>query len=244
MATPQRFYRHFAAALAEAGYTAITWDYRGMGESAPEKIRGYSGKMRDWALHDIPAMADWVGKELNPRKLFIIGHSAGGQLAGLADNPGSIDGMITLSAQSAYWRMQGGMQKYAVLIHTWVTLPMLSYLFGYLPWGSLFGGMNIPRNIALEWARWARNPLYVLGDETLPLHRYRQFTAPVLAYSIEDDNWGTARSVDAMMSAYPNTERRHLDPADYGLKSIGHMGFFRQGSESLWQEAIAWLGDL
>ncbi len=63
----------------------------------------------------------------------------------------------------------------------------------------------------------------------------------MLAYSIEDDDWGTPRAVDDMMRAYPHVTRRHLVPADYGLEKIGHMGFFRQGSEAIWDETIAWL---
>ena len=33
IAVPGRFYRHIAAGLTEAGYTALTWDYRGIGAS-------------------------------------------------------------------------------------------------------------------------------------------------------------------------------------------------------------------
>lgn len=241
MATPRGFYRHFAAALAASGYNTVTWDYRGIGDSAPANIRGFEAKMRDWGLIDMPSVIDWADSEFSPKKIFLIGHSAGGQLAGLIDNPERVNGMITLSAQSAYWRMQGGMQKTAVLFHTHLTLPLLSHLFGYLPWGRLFGGTDVPKKIALEWARWSRNPRYIRGDDTLPLDRYMQFTAPVLAYSIEDDDWGTARSVDSMMSAYPKLERRHLTPADYGLKKIGHLGYFRKGNTLLWNEAIEWL---
>lgn len=46
-----------------------------------------------------------------------------------------------------------------------------------------------------------------------------------------------------MMRAYRNVTRRHLVPADFGLSSVGHMGFFRRGSEAVWDEAIAWLED-
>lgn len=244
MATPRRFYRHFAAALAGAGYTAIFWDYRGIGDSGPSKLRGFEARMRDWVLKDMAGVVDWVRANLQPRRLFLVGHSAGGQLAGMLDNSGAVDGMLTLSAQSGYWRLQGGGQKLAVLLHAWVTLPVLSALLGYLPWSRLLGGVDVPKGVALEWAGWCRNPDYILGDNTLPLERYAQFTAPVLAYSVEDDNWGTARSVEAMMRAYPKLERRHLVPADFGRDSIGHFGFFRQGSEDLWQEPIGWLDAL
>ena len=94
---------------------------------------------------------------------------------------------------------------------------------------------------ALEWARWCRNRRYILGDSTLPLDRYQSFTAPVLAYSFGDDKWGTARSVDRMMRAYPNLERRHVEPYDAGLARIGHVGYFKPVSAALWQDTIDWL---
>ena len=125
-----------------------------------------------------------------------------------------------------------------------VLIPLLTRLFGYFPWSMFAPGENLPGGVALEWARWCRDPDYLLGDETLPLERYDAFDAPVLSYSIEDDDWGTARAVDAMMRAYPRVTRRHLVPADYGLEKIGHMGFFRPGAEPVWDEVIGWLEEI
>jgi len=188
-------------------------------------------------------VVDWVAGELEPERIFFVGHSLGGQVAGLLDNASSIDGMVTMSAQSGHWRLQGGEQKIVVLLHTWISLPLLSRLFGYMPWGFFGSGEDLPKCAALEWAGWCRNRSYILGDETLPLARYRQFTAPVLAYSFGDDKWGTAPSVDAMMQAYPRLERRHVEPADFGLDRIGHVGYFKPGSEALWRDTIAWLDE-
>ena len=83
-------------------------------------------------------------------------------------------------------------------------------------------------------------PNYLLDDHTVPVERYQQFSAPVLAYSIDDDQWGTARSVDAMMKAYANLERRHLQPDEAGLPSIGHFGYFRPNARHLWTDIAAW----
>lgn len=63
----------------------------------------------------------------------------------------------------------------------------------------------------------------------------------MLGYSIDDDPEATTASVDAMMAAYPNAERRHLTPADAGLDQIGHFGYFRPSARALWDEAISWL---
>ncbi len=240
-AVPQRFYRHFAAYLAEQGYTAISYDYRGIGGSRPASLRGFTAHAADWALLDMAGVIDWVHATYGPRRLFAVGHSFGGQTPGLLPNAERIDAMFTSSAQSGYWRLQGGFQQLVVGFHVHLTLPLLANLVGYVPWSKFSSAEDLPKDFALEWAAWCRHPRYLLGDRSLPLERYGQFRAPVLALSFADDDWGTARAVDAMMRAYPNLTRRHIIPAEVGLKAIGHVGFFRPQSAALWPEPVAWL---
>jgi len=239
-AVPQRFYRHFANAVADAGFTAITYDYRGIELENLDELKRLDATARDWALKDLPGAIDWVVDELGAKQVFLVGHSFGGQVAGMVDRPEIIDGMVTMSAQSGHWRLQGGEQKLVVWLHTHVTLPLLSKVLGYMPMKAVGAGENMPAGVASEWARWCRHGDYIFGDESLPLDRYAEFTAPVLAYSIDDDKWGTSRSVDAMMRAYPNVKRRHIEPADAQVPKIGHMGFFRPASRALWDEVVAW----
>ncbi len=239
-AVPRQFYGSFARFLVQNGFSVLTYDYRGTGGSRPESLKSFNALMRDWVLQDMTGILDWVRTHKKPTRLHLIGHSFGGQTAGLLEKTDDIHSMLTLSAQSGYWRLQGGEQKYTVLMHTWVTLPVLCRLMGYMPW-SWFGAEDLPGGVALEWAGWCRNRRYLLGDNTLPLERFESFNAPVMAYSIDDDKWGTARSVDTMMQAYPNLHRRHISPKEKNLKSLGHFGFFRSQSEPFWEEAVAWL---
>lgn len=239
-AVPRRYYKHFATALARRGIAAVTYDYRGIGDSRPRDLRGFRASVRDWGLHDMPGVIDSVRRELSPDRVFLVGHSVGGQVAGLIDNPENVDAMVTFSSQSGYWALQGGEQKAVVFLHVHVTLPVLASTFGYMPWSRFGSAEDLPKDAALEWARWCRSPRYLLDDATLPLDRYKHFTAPVLAYSFGDDKWGTAKAVDAMMTAYPNLERRHVDPREVG-QAIGHFGFFRPNASALWEEPIAWL---
>lgn len=240
-AVPQGYYRTFAAFLAEQGYTAITYDYRGIGGSRPTSLRGFPARARDWALLDMAGVVDWIVTECRPQRLFAVGHSFGGQTPGLLPNGDQIAALVTLSAQSGHWRLQGGGQQLAVALHTHLTLPVLARLWGYVPWSRFSSAEDLPQGVALEWAAWCRRRGYLLDDPSLPVERYRQFQAPVLAYSIADDAWGTARSVDAMMHAYPRLTRRHLVPWEVGLERIGHFGFFRPACAALWPELLAWL---
>lgn len=242
-AVPRRFYRHFAAALAAAGYSALTWDYRGVGDSRPASLVGYEARMRDWGLLDMPGVIDSL-RATRPEltRVFLVGHSVGGQVAGLIDNPDAVAGMATFSSQSGYWLYQGGLQKLVVGLHVHLTMPALARLCGTMPW-SWIGGEDLPAGVALEWSRWCRDRDYLRGDPSLPLERFQDFRAPVLAWSFGDDSWGTPRAVDAMMSAYPALERRHLEPGEAGMPSIGHFGAFRPNAGEIWRRTIAWLDE-
>lgn len=240
-AVPRGFYRRFATFVQNHGWTAVTYDYRGIGDSAPASLRGFEATMRDWALLDMTAMVEWVARALNPARLFAIGHSFGGQAFGMIENASRADAMVGVSAQSGYWAVQGGRERTRVRFIVTVAMPVLARLVGYFPWSWFASGADLPKGVALEWAGWCRQPNYLLDDKSLPLDNYRNFTAPVLACSIDDDDWGTQRAVDDMMRAYVNVTRRHIVPADYGLPRLGHLGFFRDGSEAVWREVIEWL---
>lgn len=238
---PRKFYRSFAQFLQEHGYTVVTYDYRGIAGSAPKRLRGFEARIRDWALRDMQGVVGWVSNTLQPSKLIMIGHSVGGQVAGMLEDGHKIDAMVTISAQSGYWSLQGGNEPLKVRFMVTIAIPLLTTIYGYLPWSKFLPGEDLPKGVALEWAGWCRHPEYLLGDSTLPLERYANFKAPILAYSIDDDDWGTARSVDAMMKAYPNVERRHIVPAEFGVEKLGHMGYFRAKSSALWEDALEWL---
>lgn len=243
-AVPRRFYQRFAKYIQDRGWHVLTYDYRGIGESRPPSLRGFEARMRDWAFLDMTAMIDWISSEIAPRRLFVVGHSFGGQSLGMLENAHRVDAAIGVSAQSGHWAVQGGREPARVRIIVTVVIPILARLFGYFPWSRVARGEDLPKGVALEWAAWCRNRNYLLDDPTLPLDRYKSFKAPVLAYSIDDDDWGTSRAVDEMMRAYANVTRRHLRPSDYGLARLQHMGYFREGSEVLWREAIEWLDEV
>lgn len=242
-AVPRQFYEPFAAYIQRCGWSAVTYDYRGIGDSKPRSLRGFNARMRDWALLDMTAVVDWIDRELSPKRLFVVGHSFGGQALGMIENAARVDAMVGVSAQSGYWGVQGGREPARARFIVTVAIPVLSHLVGYFPWSWLASGADLPKGVALEWASWCRNRNYLLDDTTLPLENYRSFAAPVLAYSIDDDDWGTAKAVDDMMRAYRYVTRRHLVPSDHGLERLRHVGFFREGSEAIWRESMAWLDE-
>jgi predicted alpha/beta hydrolase len=240
-AVPRGFYHGFSEHLASQGMTVVTYDYRGIGESAPGSLRGFEATASDWVLQDMAGVLDWIHQELTPRRIGHVGHSFGGQTPGLLPNAELLDAMVTVVAQSGFWKLQRGWERWNVGFHTHLTLPVLARVMGYVPWSWLSRAEDLPKGVAQQWSSWCRSRNYLFDDPSLPTERYAEFSAPVLAYSVEDDHWGTAQAVDEVHAHYPNVTRRHLDPASDGLPAVGHFGYFSRRNEDRWREAVDWL---
>ncbi len=78
MAVPQSFYAAFAQHLASRGYTAWTFDFRGIGESLTGSLRGVKADLGDWLAKDYDALLSKVCEISPQRPVFVVGHSFGG----------------------------------------------------------------------------------------------------------------------------------------------------------------------
>src|SRR5262245_43199912 len=107
MGVDQRYYAAFASWLADQGYFAVTFDYRGVGRSRPPEfrrsLRGFRGDVVTWATQDVPAMVDYVAAQTGGRPLLWVGHSLGGQILGLVPNRARVRAMVTVACGSGYW---------------------------------------------------------------------------------------------------------------------------------------------
>jgi predicted alpha/beta hydrolase len=244
-AVQRSFYDPYARFLAEQGFSVVTFDYRGIGDSRPQRLKGFEGFMHEWGEKDIPSIIDWVTFRINPARLLVVAHSIGGQLLGLAHNNYRISAVVMIASQSGYWGLYNRPEKYRQCLFSWVIVPALVRILGYLPVSSFRLGEDLPRGVALEWAKWSRNPEYLFGDNDLSSREnIAHLTAPILAYSIEDDKWATPQAVDSLMAFYSHAQktRRHVRPEDLGIPGIGHFGFFKQTSRPvLWPETAEWL---
>ena len=149
-----------------------------------------------------------------------------------------------VSSQSGYWKLQGGRQKYSVWAFTHLVFPLVTRVCGYLPWSRLASGEDLPSGVALQWASWCRSKNYLFDDTTLgDFSGYESFSRPLLAYCVSDDDWGTRAAVQALTERYSSAqiEYREITPQQFGLTSLGHMGFFKSGCEAIWQDTLAWI---
>ena len=239
----QEFYAKFADYLSQRGFTVLTFDYRGTGRSRPARLRGFAARMRDWALLDAAAAFDHLERVVPDARLMAVGHSFGGQSLGLLPGAARLSAALMVGSQSGYWRNWPPLGRAWMWPVVHLILPVLPRLLGYFPSARLGFGEDLPAGVAIEWARWCRNPQYLVGALGVQ-QAYARFAAPIRAYSIADDGFAPANAVESLLALYPAapTELRRVTPRELGAEAIGHFGFFRERvRESLWREAADWL---
>jgi len=245
MGVRKRYYEPFAAYLAGAGFAVVCFDYRGIGGSLPGRLRGFRARLHEWGELDLDAALGWLGGRWPQAPLLVVGHSAGGQVFGLAPRSERVAAVLAIAAQSGHWRWWPGIWRWALAFFWYLWLPVLVALFGYLPMRRTTGGENVPAGVAREWARWGRHRDYVLGyARAAGRTGYQRFDRPLRAYGFTDDLLAPPRAVERLLAFYPNakSELRILAPADLGVEAIGHFAPFRERfRDTLWAEWRAWL---
>lgn len=242
---PRGYYAKYAGDLAGRGFVALTFDYRGIGESRPARLRGFKARMRDWVQADIGGALDFLAARYPHHHLSAVGQSFGGQALGALEGNERIASALMVAAQSGYWQHWRGAPRAGMFLLTHALLPLGSRCLGYFPASVLGTGEDLPAGVAIEWARWCRTPDYLVGDlgqETR--RRYAAFTAPILAYNFTDDGYAALPALHALLALYSGASKevRRVAPADVAARRIGHFGFFReQFRESLWRSSADWL---
>lgn len=239
---PQGFYRRFAEYATTQGFSAVTFDYRGIGRSAPKSLKGFEMDFRDWARKDLSTLVDRLQNESTP--LYLVGHSYGGHALGLIDNHRAIRAACFLGTGAGWHGWMPRLESLRVRFMWHGMAPLLTGLKGYLAWSRLGMGEDLPLGVYQQWKRWCGFPHYFFDDPEYP-EVNSQFSAvrtPIQAINAVDDKWAMLRSRDAFMQFYAASVVECVDlvPQDIGLREIGHMGYFRSRAQALWPEMLAY----
>ena len=227
-----RFYHAFAQAAASHGWAVLTYDYRGQGASADRPVKDDPARMIDWALEDIPAAARHVCELYPGRPLDVIGHSVGGQFAAFVPQDLPVRRLALLSSSGGYWGRQSAPLKYAAWMFWRVIGPALIAMRGHIPRGALWKGEPLPAGVWKDWRDFGVNPACFrdrLAERGLD-GRYARFTAPIKAWTADDDPIATCDAVRWLLERYENapSEMKIVRHDDLGRGRLGHDGLFRR----------------
>lgn len=240
MGTRQEFYRPLARWLAGEGFASATFDYRGIGRSLQGRLRDEPADLVDWARLDCAAMVDALAARAPGVPLTWVGHSLGGQILPFVPNLDRVARVITVGTGSGYWRLY---PPWLLLGAPWlwfVAVPASLALLGYFPGRRLRKVGDVPGRAMAQWRRWCLDPDYAAGAERAH-DRYAAVRTPIVSLSFSDDEFMSARSVEAIHALYSGAPRKMkaMTPREAGLPRVGHFGFYREATGGkLWREQL------
>ena len=252
-AVPRGIYRGFAGYLASRGCAVLTYDYRGTGDSRPKpppgrttapSLAGFKATMSDWAALDVTAAVGWMRERYHGLPLAYVGHSFGGQALGLLPNNAEVSRALLVAAQAGTWRLMTppeSLRVYALM--KWLG-PPLARIMGYAP-GRIGLGLDLPKDVFLEWAHWVTSDRYFFDDHRLrALVNFPRYRGELRALSFTDDPWATREAVTLLCAAFTSIKPTldSIRPIEAGSPRVGHFGFFRpEHRDTLWRGAAEWL---
>jgi len=242
----QGFYSAFAQTAARYGWAALTFDYRGQGASRTGPVSDDPSTMMEWARYDIPAAAAHVCSLYPGLPLDVVGHSVGGQFAGLIDASLPLRRLALLSSSSGYWGLQRAPLKYAAWAFWRLAGPAWIGSRGYIPKGLFWKGEDLPAGVWRDWRDFGVNP--ECFRDALALNglasRYRDFRAPIRAWIPDDDPIANPDSVRWLLELYESapSEMKIVRRSDLARGPIGHDGLFRRKmADVFWPQVFHWL---
>ncbi|MCQ9165762.1 alpha/beta fold hydrolase [Arthrobacter sp. STN4] len=239
------YYHRYAAYLAENGYAALTFDYRGIGGSRGGSLRGQHVRWFEWGSLDIDAVLAWALAQADGLPVHFVGHSFGGFGVGLAGHAAGLGRILTVGAQHAYWRDLRLRHQIGHWGRALLMLPLVGIL-GYFPAKRLGLMEDLPAGVALDWARSRKDFTTAAAGpvRSALLAHQAAVTAPILALAPSDDSYATTAAMERAVAYTPNSPSTvlHLDPEYYGEPSLGHFALFHgRYRDSFWPQTLAWL---
>jgi len=235
----KEFYLNFARYLVRKGYTVLLYDYRGIGGSAPRRLKTSKAYMHEWGTKDMNAVLNWLVAEKSCIDIIWIGHSIGGQLFGFLEKKQHLKKVITVNAGLGYWGNFAFPMNIKIGALWYIVAPLLITIHGYGSVKKLGWGEDLPGNVLREWRKWCINKNYFMAllQKKLNARSFHDFNVPITAVYTNDDFIATDKTIARMMEFFPNApiDIIKIPVSKYTHHKAGHTGLFRKRFEnSLW----------
>ncbi len=239
MGVTQSFYEPLARWLAAQQFTAMTFDYRGMGGSRRGSLAKLDATIVTWAERDVSAALDALAESAPGQPITWVGHSLGGQIVPFVPNRDRASKIVTIATGSGYWRENAAPLKRKVWIFWWGAVPIATPMFGYFP-GRMLGMVgDLPKGVVTQWRRWCLDREYAIGAEGPDVRElFADVTTPITSFSFTDDEMMSKRNVESIHDFYTHAPKsmQRFAPSDLQVRRVGHFGFFRREMEdALWR---------
>ena len=237
----QLHYVPFANYLQEQGFTVVSFDYRGIGRSAPDRLRGYTANLHLWASQDADAVIRYVRDTFPRQEIIYIGHELSGELFGLIPASQYVSQLVMVGSALTCQRLYPATSRLKIFTFKMVART-LTRGFGYFP-GKLIGMMqNLPAGVLLQLTEWCNyaNGLF----EPFPESKYSKLRLPILCLSYPNDWHCPDKAVFSLLRYFSGAGWKwyHVAAKKAGLDPSNHTTFFESSAkERLWPWLVNWI---
>lgn len=239
----QQTYYDFAAFFAKKGYTVITYDYRGISLSKPEKMKGFEANMRMWGNTDYKAVTDYIQKEYPQHQKFLIGHSVGALILGMNTDSVLFEKFCFVATQHTYFGHLKPSVQLMSLLGFGLYQPIITRLKGYFETQLINLGESLPKGVSDDWRTLILHPKSVNKLLEKTPNYSKNLTQEVLYLHMEDDNWITDTGMKLLMEETFHKMKptyRTVKVSESTGEAIGHINFFRSKHQQLWNIVLDW----
>ena len=252
MGVPAEKYHALINSFATLGHTAASVDLRGVGLSSVRASRSIDFGYRHLVEVDLPVVLNRLADLFPNKKIVLMGHSLGGQIATLylTQTLKYIDGLVLVASCSVYYRGWPMPKRWLLLFFTQFA-GLIACAVGYFPGRKLgFGGLEA-RTVMSDWAYNARTGNYRLNGSNNDYrasqkHALELEQFPILNITFADDKFAPSRASEYLLSKLnsSNVSRRLLQREDLGLTSADHFNWLKKPQSvshtvNLWAKTLA-----
>jgi predicted alpha/beta hydrolase len=208
MGVPAKHYLPLAEALAAHGIAVALHEWRGIGSSDRRAGRRCDWGYRELLEADVPAGVAEARARWPKAKLWLGGHSLGGQLACLyaSLHANEFAGIALIASGAPYWRR---FPRGASILAAYLLASPLARLMGYLPGRSIGFAGNEARRVIADWSRSGRTGRYAVKGLSADFgQQMAALRLPVMALRLSDDWLVPPGSLEWLLDRMPEAPRQ------------------------------------
>jgi predicted alpha/beta hydrolase len=202
MGAPAGYYGPFAEEISRCDHaTVVLLDLRGQGRSTVRARCGDQFGYREILEFDLPEAISGLRRAFPGRKLYLAGHSLGGQLGlfAAARPDVQVDGLILIAAGTAHWRAWQGVERLVARI-AFFGVRLAARLLPWYPGTRLGFGGDQPRRLMRDWGLVTREDRYAPEGSGFDYeHAVRALSLPVLSIGVREDPIAPTGAIEALL---------------------------------------------
>lgn len=234
--------------LAERGWCAVAFDFRGHGDSTPPHGAMPGSGYDELVARDLPAICDFARHKARERPVVVLGHSLGGHVAMAAVASGAIDVDAAVGLGAVAWvrHLEPSQARWWAKRAFIEAMLALSRRAGRFPARALrMGSDDESRALIEDIARIVRSGRWGSADGRVDyLARLERVRLPILEVVSEGDRFECSPDCARRLAARCGARHEVLcvSEGDDGTRPPDHMGLVTGGQvRTAWARIEAWM---